>query len=141
MTRIIIPTEDPVEPVFRGLASGILTSIGFTVTVAKNHQEAMHLASMELPPTLCLVDWHLGGPTNSCLDIIRRLRARPGTFQTCICLWSMDRDRRNWNTAIHAGANAVLPKPLGPQHLWQLLSRLGVLQLPDTKPDIVPVVS
>ncbi len=130
--RALIVDDDMV---FRSLANGILTRIGFTVEVARTELEAVTITTSGPPPTLALIDWNLGTVMGG-LNVIRRLRSRPGTHQTCICLWSVERDRHIWNTAIHAGANAVLPKPLGPEHMWQLLSRLGVLTLPENAPAV-----
>ncbi len=44
------------DVVFRGLASGILARIGFTVLVAKNTQEAAELGSTGPPLALALID-------------------------------------------------------------------------------------
>jgi CheY-like chemotaxis protein len=122
--RALVVDDDVVS---RGFASAVLARIGFEVEAAATGREALECAGKGAPAALVLVDWHLGA-SDAGLDVIRQLRALPGTHQTCVCLWSVDRNREIWNTAIHAGANAVLPKPLGPEHLWMLLSRLGVLQ-------------
>ncbi len=121
--RALVVDDDVVS---RGFASAILTRIGFAVDVAATAEEAIARAAQGEPASVVLVDWHLGAP-DAGLAVIRRLRALPGTHHTCVCLWSVDRNRDIWNVAIHAGANAVLPKPLGPEHLWMLLSRLGVM--------------
>ncbi|MBA3684470.1 MAG: response regulator [Planctomycetes bacterium] len=122
--RALVVDDDVVS---RGFASAILKRIGFEVEVAATGHDALQRAIIGEPAALVLVDWHLGAP-DAGLAVIRQLRALPGTHHTCVCLWSVDRNREIWNIAIHAGANAVLPKPLGPEHMWMLLSRLGVLQ-------------
>ena len=113
------------DPVCRAVAVATLAKLGFAVHAAADVTEACarHAALSDL--RLALVDWHLGDING--LDVIRALRQRANTHRTCICLFTGETGREVWNTAIAAGANAVLRKPLDEGDLWYELTRLGAV--------------
>lgn len=115
------------NPVFRDVAAAQLRMLGFEVATAKDGGEAMTTIETSGDFDLVIVDWQMGPPDGE--ELIRLLRARPSTHQTCICLWTATPTQERRDIAIAKGANAVLPKPVGLRELAMHLALLGIRPL------------
>lgn len=115
------------NPVFRDVAAAQLRMLGFEVATAKDGGEAITQIEASGDFDLVIVDWQMGPPDGE--ELIRHVRSRPGTHQTCVCLWTATPTQERRDTAIKKGANAVLPKPVGLRELAMHLALLGIRPL------------
>ena len=118
MAHVLVVDDDPV---FREVASEILTQAGHTVTEAAN---GVHAQGVETQPDLAVVDMLM--PERDGIETIGDLRARwPG-----VKLIAVSSGHRGLGpdlllrTARAMGANATLAKPLQPEALERLVSEL-----------------
>jgi DNA-binding response OmpR family regulator len=102
--------------------------LGFEVATAKDGGDAMtQIDASEADYDLVIVDWQMGPPDGE--ELIQHVRKRPGTHQTCVCLWTATPTQERRDLAISKGANAVLPKPVGLRELAMHLALLGIRPL------------
>jgi CheY-like chemotaxis protein len=91
----------------------------FEVLTATRDTEALRLA-LEKNPSLIIQDVDLGPGSKNGIEIVRELRSKG--FRGKICIHSNRFLMEDTKTALDAGADTVLPKPLGRAHFLKLLS-------------------
>jgi len=69
----------------------------------------IHRASLGLPPSVILLDWHLRRWSGE--EFLRRLRAHPGVSSTPVVVLSTSDSVVDISTAYSNGANAYVVKP------------------------------
>lgn len=107
----------------------------FEVHTAMKDTEAFSLA-LEKKPCLIIQDVDLGPASKNGIEIVRELRSKG--FSGNICIHSNRFLMEDTKTALDAGADTVLPKPLGRSHFLKLLS--ACLPNEEKKLD-VPIIS
>jgi two-component system sensor histidine kinase/response regulator len=115
--RILIADDIPDN---REWLSRLLTSLGFSIRLAENGEEAVRICE-EWNPRLILMDVHM--PVMDGLEAIRRIKADPvrETIIVALTASAMDEDRRS---VAQSGADDFLAKPCREE---ELLEKLRVL--------------
>ncbi len=117
--RRVLLVEDH-EPI-REAYSLLLEDSGFSVSAAGRGDDALRLAAAH-PPRLILLD--LGLPDMAGLDLVRALRAAPGTAGVPVVALTgraLDEDR---DAALAAGCTAYLVKPVETRVLLRTVADL-----------------
>jgi PAS domain S-box-containing protein len=117
-TKILI-VDDNVDAA--DMLASILRLVGHDVQVAYSGQSALEVA-MEFQPTIVLLD--IGLPEMNGYEVARRLRQRPQSKDTLLIAmtgYGQDIDRQRSN---QAGFDYHLVKPVDPEKLEGLLTRL-----------------
>ena len=111
--RILLAEDSAVD---RRLISGFLSTWGMEFVVAEEGTEAWNLLRGPDPPTLALLDWVLPGMDG--IELCRRVRTLDsnGTYIYTVMLTGKDR-KQNLLTAMEAGADDYLAKPVDPSEL------------------------
>lgn len=116
---VVILDDDPMILV---LTRTICESAGLRVITLEDPALLFRVLEDERPGVL-LMDVQLPGATG--FDLTRRLRADPEWAELPVILFSADASREARESAIVAGADGFLPKPVAPAELrTQLLARL-----------------
>ncbi len=102
---LVLLVED--HPQLREIYADVLRDEGFRVEVAVDGIEGLGKATSVLAPDVVVVDLHL--PKLDGLEVIRRLRAHPGTSRLPIIMFSSDHAAED--EARRAGCDAFLMKP------------------------------
>ncbi|HZR55797.1 MAG TPA: diguanylate cyclase [Terriglobales bacterium] len=105
--------------VYRKLVENTLGSEEYSVILAKNGLEAVHLLT-EHRPAIVITDWEM--PDLSGLDLCRQIRPLGGTY-TYIILLTSNNGKDQIVKGLAAGADDYLTKPF---HAGELLARVGV---------------
>ncbi len=114
--KILIVEDDQVS---RKILAQALERLGHEVFETSNGTEALNLLA-ENPIRAVVSDWMM--PEVDGLELCRRIRARPdASYVYFILLTAQNTDRTNQRTAIEAGVDDFLSKPLDPQELWMRL--------------------
>ena len=87
----------------------LLTSAGYSVRIAYNGNDALRLASDEVPD-LVLLDVVMPGMSG--VDVCRELKTRTGTRLTPVVLITASQDSRQRLAGLDAGADDFLSKPI-----------------------------
>lgn len=96
-----------------------LSSLGHDVNVAANGAAAWQFLTME-EPRVVVSDWNM--PEVDGLELVRRIRARPGAAYTYFILLTAQGDTEALRSeAIEAGIDDFLPKPLNVDELSRRL--------------------
>jgi CheY-like chemotaxis protein len=117
--RPILLVED--DPLLRDALRILLEEAGYLVRVAATAAETLAAVAVETP-ALILLD--LGLPDRSGLDVVRMLRARPGTRPTPIVALTGSVGPRDRQACLEAGCTSFLAKPVEPQYLLRRLPTL-----------------
>ncbi|TDQ53316.1 response regulator [Actinorugispora endophytica] len=128
---LVVDDDFMVARVNRGLVERVA---GFTV-VGEAHTGANALAAADrLRPDLVLLDVYL--PDMSGLEVLRRLRERPGPAVDVLAVTAA-RDVGTIRAAMRGGVVHYLIKPFSPEALWERLDRYRQLdQRLSTSPEI-----
>lgn len=107
----------------------LLIAAGYSVRVAHNGADALHLVADDAPD-LVLVDVVMPGMSG--VELCRELKARPLTRLTPVVLVTASKDRAHRIAGLDAGADDFLGKPIDVQELrTRVRSLLRVKQLTD----------
>lgn len=121
-TKPSILLVDDESVYLNGLVSHIEKSVTLSsvleITTARTDQEAIQIASLK-KPILVIEDIDLGVGSENGIDVVRRLRST--NFKGQICIHSNRFLFEDTKTAMDAGANTVLPKPMSRVHLLTLI--------------------
>ncbi|MGE5461209.1 MAG: ATP-binding protein, partial [Solirubrobacterales bacterium] len=110
-TEVLVAEDDPQA---LALAIEVLTSCGYTATGAGTVAEAL-AAVRASPPDLVVLDVKLGAEDG--LDLVRRLREDPATWDIPVVASSASTSDIDVERAREAGCVSFLAKPLTPQAL------------------------
>jgi len=124
--KILLAEDSAVD---RRLVEGFLGQWCLDYTVAEDGVEAWGLLQKPDPPTLALLDWVLPGIDG--LELCRRIRmlGANGSYIYTVMLTAKDR-KRHLLTAMEAGADDYLAKPVDPSELKaRILAGKRILEL------------
>ncbi|HUH98718.1 MAG TPA: response regulator [Anaerolineales bacterium] len=123
MPKILI-AED--EPDIRDLVAFTLRFAGYEVVAANNGEEAVQMASQELPD-LILMDVRM--PRMTGYDACRAMKANPDLKDIPVVFLSAKGQESEIQTGLEAGAEEYLLKPFAPDQLTDrvraILSKFG----------------
>ncbi len=107
-----------------------LEQLGYRVSFARSLAEARAVVTAAVPPLDgLLLDLHL--PDGSGLDLLRDLRAKPGTARLPILVLTAEGEERVLREARRLGA-ALVTKPFSPTKLSQRIATMfGDLPVPE----------
>ena len=113
LLRILLAEDSAVD---RRLVTGFLESWNLEFAVSDNGTKAWELLETPDPPTLVLLDWMLPGIDG--IELCRRIRTlgSNGTYIYTVMVTGKDR-KQNLPTAMGAGADDYLAKPVDPSEL------------------------
>ena len=106
MPRVLIVDDNELN---LRLAESVLSRAGFDVDLARTAREARRLLDVR-PPDVVLMDLRL--PDGNGLDMVRELRANPTTRQLAIAALTGSAIVGDPRTAIEAGCDVVITKPI-----------------------------
>ena len=109
--RILVAEDDPVN---RHLLQTTLRRWGYEVTVAADGERAWSFFDKN-PFSLVVTDQEM--PVLGGLDLVRRIRARPGTGYVYLILLAASSDRAEIIAGLEAGADDFISKPFHPAEL------------------------
>jgi DNA-binding NarL/FixJ family response regulator len=117
MSGSVLVVDD--DPLFRALASRLLTAMGFAVAGEAENVASATTAARELRPDAVLLDVWL--PEGHSIGLARDLAALP--WHPIVVMTSTDADAVSPAAILWAGAKAFVPKDeLPSSHLEQLLA-------------------
>lgn len=117
----VLLAED--STVQRNQIAALLEKNGYQVDEASDGAEALrHLKLMDHQPAVVLAD--VGMPRMNGINLCRQIRSDPLTRQIPIMLLTVLDDDRNHATAMHAGADEFLTKPVTERELVIRLEKL-----------------
>jgi PAS domain S-box-containing protein len=105
--RILIAVA---EPALRQELQGMLTGWGYQVTVARDGSEAYEMLQTENTPCIVILDWEM--PVLNGVDICRKLKEKPLLRSIYLLLLSSRQHDEGPGSAIAAGADDCIFKPL-----------------------------
>ena len=103
----ILAVED--DPVAALVIESTLKSLGHEVTLVADVSGALQ-ALQKAPFRVVVSDWQMEGPDG--LDLCRIIRSRPGDYVYFILLTQQDPSEANQQTALEAGTDDFLTKPI-----------------------------
>lgn len=109
--KVLIVEDDPIARLYIEAALAVLE---LETVVAADGEEALSLLDAE-PIRLVVSDWMM--PKIDGLELCRRIRARGGEYVYFILLTQMSASPENEDTAIEAGVDDFLSKPVNPREL------------------------
>lgn len=104
--KIIVADDDPM---IRMIITAGMKALGHHVLAFASGAEAWH-AYQESPSQILIVDW--GMPGMDGIQLTEAVRLRPGNSYTYIIMLTGRGSREEFKTAIKAGVDAFLIKPL-----------------------------
>ena len=102
------------EPHIVALVAYHLAKAGYRVSTAKSGADALTLADRERP-SLVILDLMLPGMSG--FDVLRKLRAKPGTRDVPVLMLTARREEPDRIEGLSLGADDYLTKPFSPQEL------------------------
>lgn len=120
MSRKVLMIEDNEQNAY--LATFLLTSHGYEVTLARDGVEGLELART-LVPDYVLLDIQL--PKMDGYEVARRLRQIPALDRVpiiAVTSYAMEGDRQK---SLDAGCTGYIEKPINPESFVQEMERLG----------------
>ena len=102
------------EPHIVALVAYHLAKAGYRVSTAKSGADALTLADRERP-SLVILDLMLPGMSG--FDVLRKLRAKPGTTDVPVLMLTARREEPDRIEGLSLGADDYLTKPFSPQEL------------------------
>ena len=115
--RVLLADDDQAT---RLLLESRLTDWGYETVLAKDGLEAWSVLQQETPPPLALLDWMMPGLDG--LELCRRLGNREEDSAVYVILLTARNKAGDLTTALEAGANEFITKPV---NLPELKSRLA----------------
>jgi two-component system chemotaxis response regulator CheY len=109
--------------VVRMVSCRVLEGIGLAVDEAPDGQQALAACARAMPD-LVLLDWEMPGLSG--IEVLRALRAAPGSEATRIVVCAQDGDPERVRQALDAGADEYVMKPFDGQILRAKLALLGI---------------
>lgn len=106
----------------RNLMRGMLQSIGMEQVELVNNGRAALAALRGGNYDLILADWHM--PELNGLDLLRRIRADANLKEIPFLMVTSEKDSRYIDTAMEAGANGFLTKPISRNGLIEKISEI-----------------
>ena len=116
--RVLVADDDRESQLLLG---ELLEPLGFVVVFADNGVEALARVA-SFAPHLVLMDWRM--PELDGLATIRRIRSQPDGDQVRIIMCTASAFEEQCATALEAGADAFLRKPLNTEELYCHVERL-----------------
>jgi CheY-like chemotaxis protein len=116
--RILVADD---QPAGRELIRSILESSGYEVTEAADGQEALELASANLPD-LILLDLHM--PRRDGFSVVAELRRDPRFSATPVIALTATAMKGSRQTGLEAGFTDYLTKPVPVDTLRKLIAKL-----------------
>jgi two-component system chemotaxis response regulator CheY len=111
--------------VVRKAARRIIESLGFTVTEAKDGQEALEACRARLPDGV-LLDWNM--PVMDGITFLRAARAEFGPDQPRIVLCTTEAEFARIVQALEAGAQEYVMKPFDAEIIRDKFEQAGLLE-------------
>jgi two-component system chemotaxis response regulator CheY len=111
--------------VVRKAARRIIESLGFTVTEAKDGQEALEACRARLPDGV-LLDWNM--PVMDGITFLRAARAEFGPDQPRIVLCTTEAEFARIVQALEAGAQEYVMKPFDADIIRDKFEQAGLLE-------------
>jgi CheY-like chemotaxis protein len=111
--RVLLADHDPE---MRAFLRKLLVRFGFTVTEARDGNEAIALARAGDAPRVLILDWKMPGPDG--IAVCRLLRQEESIPRRYILLCSARSSRKEIATALEAGADDFIGKPVAPEVLY-----------------------
>jgi CheY-like chemotaxis protein/MinD-like ATPase involved in chromosome partitioning or flagellar assembly len=118
MAKILIVDDDPD---LRTLLRITFTKLGHQVSLAARGEEGLQLAVSE-PFDLVVLDVMM--PDLDGYEVARRLRANPATKALAILVLTARTQTADYNSAIEAGADGYLPKPIDADLLHRRIAEM-----------------
>jgi two-component system chemotaxis response regulator CheY len=112
------------NPNNRLVARYIMEDLGFTITESDSADEAAAIL-IEQTFDVIMLDWMM--PQMDGIDFLTRMRQDPRNENLKIIMCTAKEGESNIQTAIHAGANAFLAKPITFDSAQKTLKDIGVL--------------
>ena len=122
MTRTCLVVDDSL--VVRKAARRIIEGLGFTVSEAKDGQEALEACRAKLPDGV-LLDWNM--PVMDGYDFLRALRQLPNGKSPKVVFCTTENDISHITRAMHAGADEYIMKPFDKEIVTSKFSQVGLV--------------
>jgi two-component system chemotaxis response regulator CheY len=123
MTRTCLVVDDSL--VVRKAARRIIEGLGFTVSEAKDGQEALEACRAHLPDGV-LLDWNM--PVMDGITFLRAARAEFGPDQPRIVLCTTEAEFSRIVQALEAGAQEYVMKPFDAEIIRDKFEQAGLLE-------------
>lgn len=123
MTRTCLVVDDSL--VVRKAARRIIEGLGFTVTEARDGQEALEACRTHLPDGV-LLDWNM--PVMDGITFLRAARAEFGPDQPRIVLCTTEAEFARIVQALEAGAQEYVMKPFDAEIIRDKFEQAGLLE-------------
>lgn len=108
----------------RMMVGNMLKQLGFEVTAAEHGQDALDKLDEEAPPSAVVVDWNM--PVMDGVEFARKLRKLDAFRGIPVLMISSESDPRRVASALLAGIDEYLFKPVDSQMLRERLALMGV---------------
>lgn len=110
----------------RMILKRIVTSLGFTPTLAEDGQDALDkMAAAGHTFDVALIDWNM--PVMNGLEFIKAVRADPRYQQLTLLMVTTESEHSQMVRALAAGAHEYLIKPFTPDAVAEKLEILGLV--------------
>jgi two-component system chemotaxis response regulator CheY len=123
MTRTCLVVDDSL--VVRKAARRIIEGLGFTVSEAKDGQEALEACRARLPDGV-LLDWNM--PVMDGITFLRAARAEFGPDQPRVVLCTTEAEFARIVQALEAGAQEYVMKPFDAEIIRDKFEQAGLLE-------------
>lgn len=124
--RQILIVEDDADTA--NAYAGMVTALGYKATIVNRTGDAMRFIASEVPDSV-LIDWDM--PDFPGTEICRMIKSDMANVHVPIFAISKDTDEKTIKSALEAGADVFLGKPVGINELMQGLQKF----LKNTNPD------
>lgn len=108
----------------RTMVSNMMSQLGFAVVAAEHGQDALDKLDESEPPDAIIVDWNM--PVMDGVEFARALRILKPFKTTPLLMISSEADPRRVATALLAGIDEYLFKPVDAEMIRQRLEILGL---------------
>lgn len=108
----------------RAYLRSILVPLGFEISQAKNGRDALSsLGEFTTRPDLALIDWHM--PEMDGYELLSQIRSNSDFDGMVIIMVTAENDLSQISSALDAGANEYMMKPLTKEIVTDKLQMLG----------------
>jgi two-component system chemotaxis response regulator CheY len=108
----------------RTMVGNMMNQLGFDVLKAEHGEAALALLDPETPPTAIIVDWNM--PVMDGVEFARALRAIDAFRTVPVLMISSESDPRRVASALLAGIDEYLFKPVNTEMIRERLETMGV---------------
>lgn len=108
----------------RTMVSNMMSQLGFTVVTAEHGQDALDKLDESEPPDAIIVDWNM--PVMDGVEFAKAFRKLAAFKTTPLLMISSEADPRRVATALLAGIDEYLFKPVDAEMIRQRLEILGL---------------